>query len=170
MQLGIFGPEYDGKLSDSKRQAYKNHMRIQMRAAKEWREKVLGEGEDAGITSSQHTNINFPPLVVCASDKVPTVNQILRRKNWHLSTKPNKWEYDYINGRSVPGDGRIDHDRAFPPSFIDYKKVVLDSAHAKQMCWEESGGDFAKIYCEVADQIADYIDRRSVGRTETATT
>ena len=166
MQLGVFGPEYNGRLSDNKRQAYKDHMRIQMQAAKEWRVKVLGESEDSGKISSLPSFTSFPPLVVCASDKVPTVNQILRRRNSHLSPKnPNKWEYDYINGRSVPGDGRIDYDRAFPLSFIDHKKVVLNSAHAKQMCWEESGGDLAKIYNEVVDQITDYIERKSVGST-----
>jgi hypothetical protein len=86
------------------------------------------------------------------------VNQILRRQNTN-NAKVNMYEYDYTNGRSVPGDGRIDYDKAFPPSSIAFKKVTLDSAHAKQMCWEESGGSFARIYQEVVEQVTEYLDR-----------
>eukprot|EP00956_Cyclotella_meneghiniana_P031052 scaffold80420_cov49-Cyclotella_meneghiniana.AAC.6 len=174
-QLGVFGPEYDDKIDDSQRKAYKQHMQIQMTAAKEWRAKVLGEceSEDNGKKTDRDDTManvsNFPPFVACASDKVPTVNQILRRKRQLPTTLNhtggnksvlNKWEYDYINGRSVPGDGRIDYDKAFPPSFIAHKKVTLDSAHAKQMCWEESGGSFARVYQEVVEQINEYVGCR----------
>ncbi|KAL7517224.1 hypothetical protein ACHAWX_002159 [Stephanocyclus meneghinianus] len=180
MQLGVFGPEYDDKLSDDERQAYKNHMRTQMEAAKDWRKKVLGEDENVDNESvlvkdisgyPLSSNINFPPFVACASDKIPTVNQILRRKKQQSSTKntnaltrkgrstSNIWEYDYINGRSVPGDGRIDYDKAFPPSFIAHKKITLDSTHAKQMCWEESGGSLSVVYKEVVEQVTEYLKR-----------
>lgn len=180
MQLGVFGPEYDDKLSDDERQAYKNHMRTQMEAAKDWRKKVLGEDENVDNESvlvkdtsgyPLSGNIKFPPFVACASDKIPTVNQILRRKKQQSSTKntnaltrkgrstSNIWEYDYINGRSVPGDGRIDYDKAFPPSFIAHKKITLDSTHAKQMCWEESGGSLSVVYKEVVEQVTEYLKR-----------
>ena len=117
--------------------------------------------------ASSHEYISFPPFVACQTDKIPTVNQILRRKRQQSAgtltrkgrSTSNMWEYDYINGRSVPGDGRIDFDKAFPPSFIAHKKVTLDSPHAKQMCWEESGGSFATIYKEVVDQITEYVER-----------
>eukprot|EP00804_Cyclotella_cryptica_P009613 CCRYP_006317-RA/>CCRYP_006317-RA protein AED:0.24 eAED:0.24 QI:574/1/1/1/1/1/2/440/746 len=180
MQLGVFGPEYDDKLTDDERQAYRNHMRTQMAAAKDWRRQVLGEDENVDNESelvndtsgnALSRNINFPPFVACASDKIPTVNQILRRKKQQSSTKNtnartrkgrstrNAWEYDYINGRSVPGDGRIDFDKAFPPSFIACKKVTLDSTHAKQMCWEESGGSLSVVYKEVVEQVSEYLKR-----------
>jgi hypothetical protein len=94
------------------------------------------------------------------------VNQILRRKrqvtNNTAQSALNIYEYDYANGRSVPGDGRIDYDKAFPPSFVAFKKVTLDSAHAKHMCWEESGGSFARVYREVVEQITDYLNREQI--------
>jgi hypothetical protein len=151
-----------------------------MAAAKDWRKKVLGEDENVDNESALvndtsgyplSDNINFPPFVACASDKIPTVNQILRRKKQQPSTKntialtrkgrstSNIWEYDYINGRSVPGDGRIDYDKAFPPSFIAHKKVTLDSTHAKQMCWEESDGSLSVVYKEVVEQVTEYLKR-----------
>jgi hypothetical protein len=68
----------------------------------------------------------------------------------------NPWEYDYVNGRAVPGDGRIDYDKAFPP-FVSHKRVTLDSAHAKQMCREENGGSWGTIYNEVVEQAERYL-------------
>ena len=186
-------------------------MRIQMAAAKDWRRSVLGEVEEIdnneelfditnGYVDLLARGDKFPPFVACATDKIPTVNQILRRRR-HAPLKPpvltrkernplNEWEYDYINGRSVPGDGRIDFDKAFPPEFITHKVVTLDSAHvscwmfendinpnvlllincvltfccsffqAKQMCWEESGGSWGKVYDEVVAQIETYVDKK----------
>ena len=40
------------------------------------------------------------------------------------------WEYDYVNGRSVPGDGRIDFVKAFPEIELNMKKISLDTLHA----------------------------------------
>ena len=70
----------------------------------------------------------------------------------------NPYEYDYVNGRAVPGDGRIDFNKAFPPNFAPYKQIALDSPHAKQMCWEEKGGSWGTIYREVVDQAERYLD------------
>ena len=166
LDLGVFGPEYDDLLTDTQRRAYKEHMRIQMSAAKQWRQTVLGEGV------ADHGNFcarTFPPFVSCASDAVPTVNQILRRRRKPISfnlsmtrkgrQQTNPWEYDYVNGRSVPGDGRIDFDKAFPPDFVPHKRIILDSAHAKQMCWEESGGSWGQVYDEVVDQVEQYVHK-----------
>jgi len=165
LNIGVFGPEYDDLLTDEQRQAYKDHMRIQMAAAKKWRRMVLGEGEaDANEINSRSS---LPPLVACASDAIPTVNQILRRRRkpspyTALTRKgrhpSNPWEYDYVNGRAVPGDGRIDYDKAFPPGFVSHKRVTLDSAHAKQMCWEENGGSWGTIYKEVVEQAERYLE------------
>lgn len=139
LDIGIFGPEYDDILDDGQREEYKKHMRIQMKAAKEWRQTVLGEGIDNAEDYYAETFI--PPFVACATDAVPTVNQILRRKRKSTSQSTvtrkgrspvNQYEYDYVSGRSVPGDGRIDFDKAFPPGFVAHKSVILDSAHAKQ--------------------------------------
>mmetsp|Transcript_31186 Transcript_31186/g.65756 ORF Transcript_31186/g.65756 Transcript_31186/m.65756 type:complete len:693 (-) Transcript_31186:15-2093(-) len=159
LHLGIFSPEYDDILTDSQRQDYKEHMRIQMAAAKKWRQTVLGEGES---DDKDFNAKSFPPIVACASDAIPTVNQILRRKRKispQDTAKRNPWEYDYVNGRSVPGDGRIDFDKAFPPSFVSHERIALNSAHAKQMCWEESGGSFGLIYGEVEEQANMYLKR-----------
>ena len=172
LQLGIFGPEYDDKVTDAEREAYKNHMRIQMDDAKKWRKDIFGEDED--IDNSNDATIrgplldpNFPPFVACQSNTVPTVNQYMRRKRKTIAQNTvtrkgrhpfNAWEYDYINGRSVPGDGRIDFDKSFPPSFVSHKRVTLKSAHAKQMCWEESGGSLNTVYKEVISMTEDYID------------
>ncbi len=166
LELGVFGPEFDDILTDDERQAYLYHMRIQMTVAKNWRQTVLGEGD----ADHKHFNpLNFPPLVACASDAVPTVNQILRRRRKQTSLssattrrgrqQTNPWEYDYLNGRSVPGDGRIDFDKAFPPDFIPHKRIALDSAHAKQMCWEESGGSWGKVYDEIVEQVERYMEK-----------
>jgi hypothetical protein len=166
LELGVFGPEFDDILTDEQRQAYLCHMRIQMTVAKNWRQTVLGEGDD----KYRHFNAQtFPPLVACASDAVPTVNQILRRRRKWTSLnstttrkgrqQTNHWEYDYLNGRSVPGDGRIDFDKAFPPDFVPHKRIILDSAHAKQMCWEESGGSWGKVYDEIVEQVERYVEK-----------
>jgi hypothetical protein len=144
-------------------------MNVQMVAAKQWRKDVFGEDEDVDNDSNNdiiHSPVldKFPPFVACQSNTVPTVNQYLRRKR-KISTQNQKeqnafntWEYDYLNGRSVPGDGRIDFDKSFPPSFISHKRVILRSAHAKQMCWEESGGSLNTIYKEVISMTEDYLD------------
>jgi len=161
LELGVFGPEYDCIITDETRSAYKEHMRIQMKKAKQWRLDVLGEGDTANKQLE-----DFPPLVACASNAVPTINQVLRRKRPcsgnSARTRLNTYQYDYSNGRSVPGDGRIDFDKAFPPNFVIYKSVTLGTAHAKQMCWEESGGDWAKIYQEVVDQVEHYLESTNV--------
>ena len=162
LDIGVFGPEYDDVLTDEHRLLYKEHMRKQMFAAKEWRRTVLGEGRD--IVDDV---LNIPPIVAMASNAVPTVNQILRRRrklttNAALTRKGrpqlNPYEYDYVNGRAVPGDGRIDFNKAFPPNFAPHKQIALDSPHAKQMCWEEKGGSWGTIYREVVDQAERYLD------------
>lgn len=174
--IGIFGPEYDNRLTDEQIEAYKEHMQIQMDSAKKWRQEVLGEGKVGLEVDEKDFNAeSFPPMVAFASDAVPTVNQILRRKRKSTPEIPmtrkgrspfNPWEYDYINGRAVPGDGRIDFDKAFPPGFVSHKRFALDSAHAKQMCWEESGGNWGKIYEEVIDQAEEYLKRGKAEQTE----
>eukprot|EP00581_Thalassiosira_minuscula_P009713 CAMPEP_0183709146 /NCGR_PEP_ID=MMETSP0737-20130205/5250_1 /TAXON_ID=385413 /ORGANISM="Thalassiosira miniscula, Strain CCMP1093" /LENGTH=674 /DNA_ID=CAMNT_0025937161 /DNA_START=507 /DNA_END=2531 /DNA_ORIENTATION=- len=164
LDIGIFGPEYDNLLTDKQRQEYKDHMQIQMDAAKKWRQTVLGEGHDNEKDYNAETFL--PPFVACASNALPTINQVLRRKRKSSQQNTftrkgrsslNRYEYDYVSGRSVPGDGRIDFDKAFPPGFVTHKRVALDSAHAKQMCWEESGGSWGRIYEEVVEQAEAYL-------------
>jgi hypothetical protein len=172
LQLGIFSPEYDDKVSDEEREAYKAHMKFQMDAAKQWRKETFGEDEDIdnsedGTSRETVVDPNFPPFVACQSNTIPIVNQYLRRKRkivaQNLVTRKgrypfNEWEYDYINGRSVPGDGRIDYDGSFPPSFVSHERITLGSAHTKQMCWEESGGSLGTVYTEVISMTEDYLD------------
>lgn len=144
-EFGIFDPSL--QLSDDTLQPYKDHMRIQLQYAREWRNSSLREGVS-----------DLPPLVVCATNTIPTVNQILRRrrKEDKVYSPSCAWEYDYVSGRSVPGDGRIDFDKSFPPKGTPYKQVCLDSMHAKQMCWEENGGSLGTIWAEVTKQIETY--------------
>ncbi len=170
LQLGIFNPIYKNKLSKEKLEAYKYHMKIQLQDAKKWREDIL-------LTDVENKQ-DFPKLVICASDTIPTVNQILRRRVETTSTRSDEveynvynddkvnskgsnsnqclWEYDYTNGRSVPGDGRIDFDKAFPEIDVHVKKISLTSLHAKQMCWEDFGGNFGTIWNEVREQLKEY--------------
>jgi len=164
LNIGVFGPEYDDLLTDEQRQDYKKHMQIQMNAAKMWRQTVFGEGIDN--EEEYNAELFLPPFVACATDAIPTVNQILRRNRKSSSqntvtrkgrSRANPYEYDYVSGRSVPGDGRIDFDKAFPPGFVSHKVVALDSAHAKQMCWEESGGNWGSVYDEVVEQAEEYL-------------
>ena len=166
--IGIFGPELDDLLTDDQRQAYKEHMKIQLAAAKEWRKTVLGEGEDDDDIKDYKEEF-LPPFVACQSNTIPTLNQILRRRRKkpteNIMTRKgrdisNPYEYDYINGRAVPGDGRIDYDKAFPPDFVSHKRVTLDSPHTKQMCWESSSGSLGRVYEEVAHQAEEYLKRR----------
>jgi len=169
LQLGIFGPEYDDKVSDEERVTYKAHMKIQMDAAKQWRKDTFreDEGEEDDVTREPVVDPNFPPFVACQSNTIPIVNQYLRRKRKVISQNTvtrkgrhpfNEWEYDYINGRSVPGDGRIDYDGSFPPSFVSHKRITLGSPHTKQMCWEQSGGSLGTVYKEVISMTEDYLD------------
>eukprot|EP00957_Ditylum_brightwellii_P161923 12328130-Ditylum_brightwellii.AAC.1 len=171
-EFGIFDKSQNS-FTEFELEEYKNHMKIQLNNAKEWRTKRL-----EFVTRNSYEEDCFPSLVVCASDKVPTVNQILRRKRREVSEndknankevkkkedtkgvvqqRQNPWEYDYVSGRSVEGDGRIDYVKAFPPIHSSkYKTVPLDSMHAKQMCWEESGGSWGCIWEEVVNQIRGY--------------
>ena len=139
LNIGIFGPEYDDLLTDEQREAYKDHMRIQMTAHKAWRRRVLGDGT---LDESEfHSGSPIPPLVACASDAVPTVNQILRRRRkpspyTALTRKGrhpmNPWEYDYVNGRAVPG-------------YYDAEDVVVDATDVwdrhrlpRRLIWKRS--------------------------------
>ena len=172
--IGIFGPLFDDLLTDDQRQAYKEHMKIQLAAAKEWRKTVLGEGEDDDDIKDYKEEF-LPPFVACQSNTIPTLNQILRRRRKkpteNIMTRKgrdisNPYEYDYINGRAVPGDGRIDYDKAFPPDFVSHKRVTLDSPHTKQMCWESSSGSLGRVYEEVVDQAEEYLKRREQDREQ----
>mmetsp|Transcript_49293 Transcript_49293/g.59735 ORF Transcript_49293/g.59735 Transcript_49293/m.59735 type:complete len:111 (+) Transcript_49293:430-762(+) len=110
----------------------------------------------------------MPPLTVCASDTIPTVTQILRRRRRPHRRKDSstatmspqsQWEYDYVSGRSVPGDGRVDFVNGLPPN-ANFKQVSLGSRHAKQMCWEADGGSWGQIWEEVVIQLQNYQDLR----------
>eukprot|EP00550_Attheya_septentrionalis_P000197 CAMPEP_0198290022 /NCGR_PEP_ID=MMETSP1449-20131203/8019_1 /TAXON_ID=420275 /ORGANISM="Attheya septentrionalis, Strain CCMP2084" /LENGTH=777 /DNA_ID=CAMNT_0043988445 /DNA_START=206 /DNA_END=2539 /DNA_ORIENTATION=+ len=166
-EFGIFDPTYRQHLSKERIVAYKEHMRIQMKKAIHWRTHVLGSLQEEEIDT-------FSPLVVCATDTVPTVNQILRRKRQAIQTSAKaglkkrnsiatsssedlcKWEYDYSSGRSVPGDGRIDYAKAFPSNQVSYREVRINSTHAKQFCWEDNAGSWGKIWGEVVQQLQEY--------------
>eukprot|EP00559_Dactyliosolen_fragilissimus_P001330 CAMPEP_0184867214 /NCGR_PEP_ID=MMETSP0580-20130426/25493_1 /TAXON_ID=1118495 /ORGANISM="Dactyliosolen fragilissimus" /LENGTH=645 /DNA_ID=CAMNT_0027367347 /DNA_START=247 /DNA_END=2181 /DNA_ORIENTATION=- len=186
-EIGIFDPNvrYGMIKNEEVMRKYKEHMYKQMVIAKEWRETWLGdtrvkktrnfekhnnENIEANAYKKEN-NASIPPLVICATNTLPTVNQILRRKKVSVKNDSEKverdinsmirscsWEYDYISGGSVPGDGRIDFEKAFPyfAENSTYRKVELDSPHAKQMCWEEKGGSWGKIWNEVTQQVLQY--------------
>jgi len=159
-EIGIFDPAIRKTISIEEMQQYKEHMTTQLKQAKEWRETALSPlGKDEGET--------MPPLVICASDAIPTVNQILRRRKKkgddEGSDDVGLWEYDYSSGRSVPGDGRIDFDKAFPKIAVPIKKVALSSLHAKQMTWEDNGGSWGEIWDEVVTQLQSYDENKDVG-------
>lgn len=171
-EIGIFNPKNQMKYSEKEIQLYKEHMTIQLERAKEWRSTALN--------AVRREKEMMPPLVVCATDSIPTINQILRRKkdvcsededvnsifpNYVDNTTYEKkdvcsWEYDYSSGRSVPGDGRIDFDKAFPKGDMLIKKVTLDSLHTKQMVWEDNGGSWGKIWNEVEIQLQSYESKK----------
>ena len=101
-QVGIFDPSYQKTLDPKTLKQYKQHMKVQLEQGKDWRKRALNEP-----TAFQADSM--PDLVVCQTNTVPTVNQILRRRKQSNGENflSNTWEYDYISGRSVPGDGRI---------------------------------------------------------------
>eukprot|EP00815_Leptocylindrus_aporus_P011209 CAMPEP_0116069992 /NCGR_PEP_ID=MMETSP0322-20121206/12688_1 /TAXON_ID=163516 /ORGANISM="Leptocylindrus danicus var. apora, Strain B651" /LENGTH=583 /DNA_ID=CAMNT_0003557603 /DNA_START=169 /DNA_END=1917 /DNA_ORIENTATION=+ len=151
IMCGVFDPMWN--IDEKTKNLYRNHMKIQLQKGKEWRE-VVYRPKDA--------DEDLPPLVVCQSDKVPTINQILRRRKDKTSVNngENPWEYDYVSGRSVPGDGRLDFDKSFPPTGTDYKAIRLgDVKHAKQMCHDSSGGSLDRIWKETSKQIEQYENR-----------
>lgn len=174
-ELGIFQPKYIATIDEETLDLYRNHLNIQLYEARRWRKDILGNLSRTELEA-------FPPLVLCATDTVPTVNQVLRRQKQSKSregaisrntlestildtTRDNgrkdfiEFEYDYVNGRSVPGDGRIDFDKAFPLNNVSYEQIPLGSVHAKQMCWSEAGGDWETVWKAVSEQI--YIYNRS---------
>jgi pimeloyl-ACP methyl ester carboxylesterase len=144
-KLGIFHPKHRKHLSEKTIGQFRNHLTIQFAEAKEWRKIILGNLTETELDT-------FPQLVLCATDTLPTVNQILRREKKRDDTGihvniigANQYdhdsgahEYDYTSGRSVPGDGRIDFDKAFPDN-VPHKKVHLSSKHSKQMCRQAEG-------------------------------
>lgn len=97
-EWGIFDPTHRREIDEETIQMYKKHMKYQMDAAKSWRRNVL----ECELDSKK-----VPPLVVCATNSIPTVNQILRRdRQSNLDEDKRsicKYEYDYVSGRSVPG-------------------------------------------------------------------
>ena len=137
-RLGVFGMDH---IHHEKLELYRNHMNIQLNAAKEFRQLYLSMDQ-----------ANLPPLVVCASDSEPTINQILRR-----TLDDGSMEYDYVSGRTVPGDGRIYFDAAFPPSTTHHTVVRLQSMHAKQLIWEAKGGNLGTIWQQVVAQVDCYV-------------
>lgn len=147
-RIGIFDDMND--LDEKTLDAYRNHMKIQLESARTFREtKLLGA----------HPDEDVPPLVVLATNTKPTVNQILRRKS-----EDKGHEFCYTSGRTVPGDGRINFSGAFPP--LKHKALELQSFHAKQFLWEDSGGDLRKIMAEVDSQIASYTSSDDSGVVE----
>eukprot|EP00551_Chaetoceros_affinis_P011341 CAMPEP_0203677364 /NCGR_PEP_ID=MMETSP0090-20130426/27927_1 /ASSEMBLY_ACC=CAM_ASM_001088 /TAXON_ID=426623 /ORGANISM="Chaetoceros affinis, Strain CCMP159" /LENGTH=664 /DNA_ID=CAMNT_0050544233 /DNA_START=211 /DNA_END=2209 /DNA_ORIENTATION=+ len=162
LEIGIFDPRLDDSINEETKEEYKKHMEVQLQNARHWRENVL-------LKEIQDEE-KLPDLVICATDTIPTVNQILRRRKIEDSDASlenrSTWEYDYISGRSVPGDGRIDYDKAFPEIDINIKKIALQSAHAKQMCWEESGGSLGHILTEVKSQLLSYKDEKRISFTK----
>jgi pimeloyl-ACP methyl ester carboxylesterase len=150
-RLGIFGMQ---DMHKDRLALYRNHMDIQLKAAKEFRQRYLSTDQP-----------NLPPLVVCASDSVPTINQILRR-----TSLDGSYEYDYVSGRSVPGDGRVYFDAAFPPSTTHHSVVRLQSMHAKQLLWETKGGDLGSIWQQVVAQLHNYESEKPLSSMATAQT
>mmetsp|Transcript_26538 Transcript_26538/g.39257 ORF Transcript_26538/g.39257 Transcript_26538/m.39257 type:complete len:527 (+) Transcript_26538:94-1674(+) len=159
-QVGIFCPS--SSIDSSTMELYKKHMKIQLAIAKEWRQTTFRRG-------TKQCQEDMPPLVVCQTNTVPTLNQILRRRrqqrnedttttttrNYH-DQQQQQWEYDYTSGRSVPGDGRIDFNKSFPPQGFSYETICLESLHAKQMCWEEEDGSLGTIMNQVTKQIQEH--------------
>lgn len=149
LQLGVFDPVLG--LSEDVLQQYRAHLEIVLEDARRWKECLEESVEE------------MPPLVVCASNAVPTSTQILRRskepdpelKSDHQQ-KVSLWEYDYVSGRKAPGDGRIDYANAFPKADVLFKEVPLDSTHVKQMILEEKGGNLGKVWKEVLEQIESF--------------
>ncbi len=145
-KLGIFDPKQLRQMNETKIEQFRNHLTIQFDEAKEWRKNML-----RNLTESELQK--FPDLVLCATNTVPTVNQILRRKKRSNDTGinvnmigtsnqdafSNPYDYDYTSGRRVPGDGRIDYDKAFPDNNVPVKKVQISSVHSKQMCRQSEG-------------------------------
>lgn len=135
-RIGIFDLNLDEELL----QQYRDHMEIQLESTLNFRRNVLvplKPGE------------KLPPLTVLASDTIPTINQYLRRKN-----ASGVYEYDYSNGRRVPGDGRLFFTGSFPP--VPHISRSLTSAHAKQFTWEKKGGSLGTIMKEVRLQAEAY--------------
>jgi len=151
-QFGIFDPVCSKQLGRGKVSEYREHLKIQLKKAVTWRSEMTEKLSEEKST---------PSLTVCATNCVPTIHQILRRKN---SENPdlNQYEYDFSSGRSVPGDGRIDFDKAFPTPQNDFqydykfKKVSLSASHTKQMCMEENGGNMRQIWDLVVEQLTEY--------------
>lgn len=136
-KIGIF----DKGLDQATLELYRNHMRIQTVRALEFRNTAL---------RPQEASEEIPPLVVGASNNIPTINQILRRTNGR-----GGFDYDYMSGRSVPGDGRINFCGAFP--LVRHKAVTLQCVHTKQFLWEDHGGELGTLMSEVDTQITEYL-------------
>ena len=149
-RLGVFGMDH---IHYEKIELYRKHMNIQLNAAKEFRQRYLSIDQ-----------ASLPPLIVCASDSEPTINQILRR-----TLNDGSMEYDYVSGRSVPGDGRIYFDAAFPPSTTHHSVVRLKSMHAKQLLWEAKGGDLGTIWKQVVAQVDCYVSVENADSTKVLT-
>lgn len=190
-EIGIFDPSYRQMLEAIDKNLisdYKNHMKLQMKDAARWRNVVLAPWED-----EDEAKRHMPPLTICSSISVPTPNQILRRKrqattsgkssaheNFPRSlislfemgqknpTPSCQWEYDYASGRTVPGDGRIDYDKSFPPTGTSFQTIDIKSLHSKQFCWEEKGGDLSTVWEQVNQQLEDYYKTNNDFETTTA--
>lgn len=107
-------------------------------------------------TEKEETPDSFPRSLISLLEKATQENE---NESSFSQAQPTycQWEYDYASGRTVRGDGRVDYDKSFPPKGTSFKRVDLDSLHAKQCCWEDTGGDLAKVFKEVNEQLENYL-------------
>jgi len=132
-------------------------------------EKALeNEGQPADESAPAKARNSFPRSFLSLLEKTTQKDDLAIITTTTTSSSSQipscRWEYDYASGRTVPGDGRIDYAKSFPPAGTTFKTVDLGSPHAKQCCWEASGGDLGTVWKQVNEQLRDYQHRNREGR------
>jgi hypothetical protein len=131
--------------------------------------------EDKGKSSNRNKTIDnyesFPRSLLSlweagrdrigGGDSWPPIIQNSISSASSCSSSSSRWEYDYASGRTVPGDGRIDYSKSFPPEGTSFSTVDLSSVHSKQFCWEDTGGDLGTVWQAVNQQLSDYYNNNN---------
>mmetsp|Transcript_35934 Transcript_35934/g.47422 ORF Transcript_35934/g.47422 Transcript_35934/m.47422 type:complete len:414 (-) Transcript_35934:88-1329(-) len=126
--LGIFNPSQYPTVD---KERYRNHLQNALNRAKLFRRKLVCKPD-----------LKYPPIAVVSGNQHATVNQVLVSRDGS-----NNLSWDFLNGRAVEGDGRIDFAKSFPPEGIPYEAIASSAKHVNLL-----NEDISDLWQVIEDQ------------------
>eukprot|EP00639_Heterosigma_akashiwo_P035986 CAMPEP_0194742006 /NCGR_PEP_ID=MMETSP0296-20130528/98364_1 /TAXON_ID=39354 /ORGANISM="Heterosigma akashiwo, Strain CCMP2393" /LENGTH=453 /DNA_ID=CAMNT_0039653777 /DNA_START=49 /DNA_END=1410 /DNA_ORIENTATION=+ len=135
-ELGVFSPTFVPAFGeeDFNYARVKTHLQRAFQCAKDFRKLLTCDPA-----------VEYPPITVFSSNGHDTVNQVLatpvimndptsvysssENQGKFPARRKKTYMLDFTSGRVVPGDGRIDFAKSFPPHGIPYDSVSCTSKH-----------------------------------------